>query len=265
MTIGSAPGGSASETISSSAPPSGPWRRGVLILADAAQLITISALTSADPLAVTWWALLLAIVPAPLAAAAAFAPAPVNRVAAVAGVAVLIAGIAGGIFFTLPCYRLTIRSSSDITRFVLLLVAGVAVSRLAARARRLKVIAITDAGCLASARTPDVVADHVREQLISLPGLETCRFEYGSLPGHPPRLEPGWTMLAGHGRRDAERPGLPGEEVELRVCGSGQSCGRLMLMPGPGSRLSPHACLVAVTLADQAGRGLAARVHAGST
>ena len=77
----------------------------------------------------TWWALLLAIVPAPLAAAAAFAPAPVNRVAAVAGVAVLIAGIAGGIFFTLPCYRLTIRSSSDITRFVLLLVAGVAVSR----------------------------------------------------------------------------------------------------------------------------------------
>ena len=109
------------------------------------------------------------------------------------------------------------------------------------------------------------MADHVREQLISLPGLETCRFEYGSLPGHPPRLEPGWTMLAGHGRRDAERPGLPGEEVELRVCGSGQSCGRLMLMPGPGSRLSPHACLVAVTLADQAGRGLAARVHAGST
>jgi hypothetical protein len=36
------------------APPSWPWRRGALILAGAAQLITISALTSADPLAVTW-------------------------------------------------------------------------------------------------------------------------------------------------------------------------------------------------------------------
>jgi len=73
MTVGSAPAGSASETISSSAPPSWPWRRGALFLAGAAQLITISALTSADPLAVTWWALLLAMVPAPLAAAAAFA------------------------------------------------------------------------------------------------------------------------------------------------------------------------------------------------
>jgi hypothetical protein len=77
--------------------PSWPWRRAALILAGAAQLITISALVSADPLAVTWWSLLLAIAPAPLAAAAAFAPAPANRLAAVAGVLVLAAGIAGGI------------------------------------------------------------------------------------------------------------------------------------------------------------------------
>ena len=85
-------------------PLSWPWRRGALILAGAAQLITISALTGADPLAVTWSALLLAIAPAPLAAAAAFAPAPVNRVAMVAAMAALIAGIAGvishtGLFF----------------------------------------------------------------------------------------------------------------------------------------------------------------------
>ena len=79
------------------APPSWAWRRGALILAGAAQLIIISALTSADPLAVTWWSLLLAIAPVLLAAAAAFAPAPVNRLAAVAGVLVLAAGIAGGI------------------------------------------------------------------------------------------------------------------------------------------------------------------------
>jgi len=87
------------------APPSWAWRRGALLLAIAAQLITISAvLNRVDPLTVTWAALLLAIAPAPLAAAAAFAPAPVNRLAAVAGVAVLIAGIAGfvthtGLFF----------------------------------------------------------------------------------------------------------------------------------------------------------------------
>ena len=80
------------------APPSWPWRRGALILAGAAQLITISALVASDyPLAATWWSLLLAIAPAPVAAAAAFAPAPVNLLAAVVGVLVLVVGIAGGI------------------------------------------------------------------------------------------------------------------------------------------------------------------------
>jgi hypothetical protein len=87
------------------ASPSWPWRRGALLLAVAAQLITISAvLNRVDPVTVTWAALLLAIAPAPLAAAAAFAPAAVNKLAAVAGVAVLIAGIVGfithtGLFF----------------------------------------------------------------------------------------------------------------------------------------------------------------------
>jgi hypothetical protein len=79
------------------APPSWPWRRGALFLAGAAQLITISALNTADPLAVTWWSLLLAIAPAPLVAAAAFAPARLNLLAAVAAIVVMVAGIAGGI------------------------------------------------------------------------------------------------------------------------------------------------------------------------
>ena len=79
------------------APPSWPWRRTALLLALAAQLITISALVGSDPIAVTWSSLLLAIAPAPLAAAAAFAPAMTARLAAAAGVLVLIAGMAGGI------------------------------------------------------------------------------------------------------------------------------------------------------------------------
>jgi hypothetical protein len=82
------------------APPSCPWRRAALFLAGAAQLITISALVGADPLAVTWWSLLLAAAPAPVAATAAFAPAPVNRLAAPVGVLILVAGIAGGILHT---------------------------------------------------------------------------------------------------------------------------------------------------------------------
>jgi len=88
----------------SAAPPSWPWRRAALFLAGAAQLITISALVGADPIAATWSSRLLAIAPALLAAAAAFAPAPINLLAAVAGVVVLVAGIAGqathtGLFF----------------------------------------------------------------------------------------------------------------------------------------------------------------------
>jgi hypothetical protein len=83
---------------SAAAPPSWPWLRAALILAGAAQLITISALVPSDyPLAATWWSLLLGIAPAPVAAVAAFARAPVNRLAGVIGVLVLVAGIAGGI------------------------------------------------------------------------------------------------------------------------------------------------------------------------
>jgi hypothetical protein len=82
------------------ASPSWPWRSGALVLAAAAQLITISALTSADPLAVTWSSLLLAIAPAPLTAATAFLPARLARPAAAVAVVVLIAGIVGGILHT---------------------------------------------------------------------------------------------------------------------------------------------------------------------
>jgi hypothetical protein len=81
-------------------PPSWPWRRRALLLAGAAQLITIAAVLSVDPLGVTWWSLLLAIAPAPLAAAAAFGPLPVARVIAWACAVVILAGLIGGILHT---------------------------------------------------------------------------------------------------------------------------------------------------------------------
>lgn len=94
-------------------------------------------------------------------------------------------------FFTLPYYRFTIRSSADVTTAVLLLLTGLVVSQLAARARRLKVVGVTDAGYLAqiretaslakSATVPDVVVNHVREQLTGLLDLDGARFESGAL------------------------------------------------------------------------------------
>lgn len=189
-----------------------------------------------------------------------------NRVAG--AIAAIGAAVWFDFFFTLPYERFTIRNSADVTTFALLLVVGGAVSQLAAYARRLKVVAITDAGYLAqihqtasltqTARFPEVVVNHVREQLVGLLDLRECRFEYGALLGHPPRLEPDGTVVAGRGRWDVETAGLPGEEIELRTFGNGQYYGRFMMTPKPGSRPSLQARLVAVTLADQAGRALAA-------
>ena len=90
-------------TVVSSVPPSWPWRRAALFLAGAAQLITISALVGADPIPATWSSLLLAVVPAQLAAVVAFALASVNLLAA-AGIVVLVVGIVAqvthtGLFF----------------------------------------------------------------------------------------------------------------------------------------------------------------------
>jgi Domain of unknown function (DUF4118) len=196
-----------------------------------------------------------------------------NRVAG--AVAAIGAAVWFDFFFTLPYERFTIRSSADVTTFVLLLVAGVAVSQLAAYARRLKVVAITDAGYLAqihqtasltqTAKSPEDVVDHVRQQLAGLLDLQECRFEYGTLLGHPPRLEPDGTVLIGPVRWDVENADLPGGEMELLVSGGGQYYGRFMMRPRPGSRPSLQARLVAVTLADQAGRALAAGTPTPST
>jgi hypothetical protein len=165
-----------------------------------------------------------------------------------------------------PYQRFTIRSSADVTTFILLLAVGVTVSQLAARARRLKVITITDAAYLAriheaaaltqSAGSGQAVVGHVRRQLIDVLGLRDCRFEYGILIGHPPRLEQDGTIVTRYSHIDGELAGMPAEEVELRRFGHGQYYGRFMLTPTPGSKPTPQARLVAVTLADLAGRAL---------
>jgi len=237
-------------------------------------------------------AAIIAALVAPIAAAAVLLPLraswPNTNVAlllvvVVVGVAALGNRVAGGLaaigaavwfdfFFTLPYGRFTIRRASDITTFALLLVVGLAVSQLAARARRLKLITITDARYLAqihetaalgqSPRAADVIAGHVRDQLTALLDLQDCRYEHGMLLGHPPRLETDGTIRIRHGRWDADESGLPSEETELRVFSSGQYLGRFMLTPNPGSRPSLQARLVAVTLADLAGRALGTAAYA---
>ncbi len=170
------------------------------------------------------------------------------------------------VFFTQPYNSFAITKAADVKTAVLLLLIGLAVSQLAARARRLHMIAITDAGYLSrlhgtaeltqSARSADLVVDHVEQQLTGLLDLRDCRFEYGSLLGHPARLEQDGSVVVGHKRWDVDRRGFPDEEIELRTFGNGHFYGRFMLRPTPGKIPSLQARLVAITLADQVGRTL---------
>ena len=170
-------------------------------------------------------------------------------------------------FFTQPYERLTISHSADVTTFALLLAVGVAVSQMAAWARRLKAVTVADAGyfnrIVASAAltqqagTPYDVTEHVRRQLIDVLDLKDCRFEYGKLLGQPPRLEPDGTLTTRYGHYPVDEFGFPAEEdVELRTFSNGQYTGRFMVTPKPGSRPSQRARLVAVTLADLAGHAI---------
>jgi hypothetical protein len=72
-----------------------PWRRAGLLLAGAAQLLTISAVIGVDAPALTWAVLLLAVAPALLAGVAAAAPARTGRLVVTGTAGILVAGIAG--------------------------------------------------------------------------------------------------------------------------------------------------------------------------
>lgn len=184
-----------------------------------------------------------------------------NRLAG--AIAALSAAVWFDFFFTNPYETFSISKSADIRTAVLLLLVGLAVSQLAARARRLQVVAITDAHYLGQLHeaavlaqrsgSANLMADHVARQLVDLLQLRGCRFEYGKLTGHPPRLVQDGAVMVGSRTVDVEKHGMPQQEIELRVFGNGRYYGRYMMSPNPDAVPSLQARLVAVTLADQVG------------
>jgi K+-sensing histidine kinase KdpD len=147
-------------------------------------------------------------------------------------VAALSAAVWFDFFLTQPYEHFTITDSDDLVTAVLLLAVGLAVSQLAARARRLRVIAITDADYLdqihrtaqmvESGAAANAVINQVRGQLVQVLHLQGCRFEYGNLLGHPPRLLHDGSIVQGRTRWDLDHDGLPNEEVELRAAAGGR-------------------------------------------
>ncbi|MCX5308832.1 DUF4118 domain-containing protein [Streptomyces sp. NBC_00160] len=170
-------------------------------------------------------------------------------------------------FLTRPYQRFTIADGDGIQTAVLLLVVGLVVSQLAVRTRRLRAVVVTDAAHLSSLRgtarlaedggPPEAVVEYVRRELVGLLGLRSCRFEYGTLMGHLPRLEHDGSVWLRRRRRITEYAAWPDGATELRAVGGGHYYGRFLLEPHPGRPLPPEeARLVAVALAAQAGTAL---------
>ncbi|WP_405436599.1 DUF4118 domain-containing protein [Streptomyces avidinii] len=170
-------------------------------------------------------------------------------------------------FLTRPYRKFAIDNGEEIQTAVLLLVVGLIVSQLAVRVRRLRTVVVADTAHLTSLQacarlaedggSPEEVVEHVRRELVGLLGLRGCRFQYGSLIGHLPRLEHDGGLWLRRGNRITEYAEWPDGETELRVFGGGHYYGRFLLDPLPGRPLPPEeARLVAVALAAQAGAAL---------
>ncbi|MEY9967836.1 K+-sensing histidine kinase KdpD [Streptacidiphilus sp. MAP12-16] len=180
----------------------------------------------------------------------------------------LSAGVWFDFFLTRPYEHFTITSSADIRTTVLLLVVGLAVTELAVRGRKLRRIVHsgnehaagvrTTAELVASGAGESAVIDQVAVQLTELLALRGCRFHSGHREGFPPLLRPDGSVLWGAARWDVENLGLAADEIELPTRCRGETFGRFMLLPTPGTAPSLAARKAAVVLADLVGAMLAA-------
>ncbi len=170
-------------------------------------------------------------------------------------------------FLTEPYNQFTINDSADVETTVLLLLVGVAVTELCAWGRRQAALASRQAGYLAgiysaaeavatTESSPSALVEKVGAELMTLLGLEHCRFDYGTGLDHP-RLRHDGQVVRGRDVWDVDRDGLPTDkEIELVVEAGGAFLGRFLMTAGPDSRPSQTERLVAISLADQVGAAL---------
>ncbi|MFJ6411143.1 DUF4118 domain-containing protein [Streptomyces hydrogenans] len=172
-------------------------------------------------------------------------------------------------FHTEPYQSFHIRDRADIETAILLLLVGIAVSQLAARARVMRSVAATDAEHLerlhrtlrqvrsVGGTAPELI-DRIRQDLVEVLDLRDCRFTTAVEPHGPvpPRLRADGSVGVEGWIWDLDRQGWPEGEVELRAMAGGRVLGRFLLRPVSGAvPASAEARLVAVDLA-----GLAALV-----
>ncbi len=174
-------------------------------------------------------------------------------------------------FLTKPYERLAIKDRVDVETTVLLVAVGAAVTELAVRGRRQRVLAQTDASYLdaiastaalinSSASLP-AVANHVSSQLTSLLGLRGCRFESGRYGGLPRLDDDGQIRTAGV-EWDLDQFGMPDTEVELLSRCEGVAFGRFVLRPTPGVTPPLLARRISSMLATQVAAAYSGRITA---
>lgn len=183
-------------------------------------------------------------------------------------VAAVLAAVSYDFFLTQPYLSLAITSRDDIETTVLLLIVGVIVGTVSARAAKASASAAAGhaeirrihrvAELLAAGDEPPEVIAAAQDELEGLLSLRSARFE--SLPaGEPlPRLERSGVLHTSEYRYRPEGFELPAEGVELPVLARGRPVGRFVLLPTPGIGCSLDQRVVAVAIADQVGAALAA-------
>lgn len=146
-------------------------------------------------------------------------------------------------FFAKPYETLTITRRPDIETTILLVAVGVAVTELAVRGRRQRVLARTEASyldaisstaaLLSTGASVNAVAEHVSGHLTALLELRGCRFEQGRYGGMP-RLDEDGRIRSVRGEWDIDQFGMPDVGVELLCRSGGLAAGRFVLLPTPG-------------------------------
>lgn len=178
------------------------------------------------------------------------------------------ATLAFDFFHTVPYNSLTITSSDDVETAVLLLIGGLVVGQVAARARatreqveagRSEIQRIHRIADLAAQGSdPAAVIDAATEELMKLLGLAECRYETPPYERTLEKLERSGVVVPASrpvivtrmGRRGLE---LPAEGVELPVLHRGRQVGRFVLVPMKEVGASLEQRVVAVAVADQVG------------
>ena len=170
-------------------------------------------------------------------------------------------------FLTRPYNSLRITSQDDLITELLLLVVGLAVGQMAARARlhrnqaaesRDEVVLLHSLTEMASSgQEPRLVIDTALDELKQLLYLRDCHFTRRDPGPIAARITPQGDLSLGDEIWPTPDLGLPTRQVDLPVRGGGWLLGHFLLTPTPGRPVTHHRLLVAVAVADQVGTALA--------